>query len=54
MPRLQRKMQNNYLKSDMPSFARQDFAFDTLDLDLYKELSQISEEIERCRNSQLR
>ena len=37
----------------MPSFARESYAFDTLDLDLYHELSQISEEIEKCRKSQL-
>ena len=53
LPRLPQKMQNTYSKSDIPSFARKGYAFDTLDLDLYQELSQISEEIEQCRNSQL-
>lgn len=46
-------MQNNYSTSNIPSFSRNDYAFDTLDLKLYHELSEISEEIEKCRNSQL-
>lgn len=38
----------------MPAFHQaKAYAFDTPDLELYKELSEISEEIGRCRRAQL-
>lgn len=43
-------MQNGYSDSQIPSFARhKEFSFDTEELKVYRELSAISEEIERCR-----
>ncbi|MBQ8984282.1 hypothetical protein IJ098_00280 [Candidatus Saccharibacteria bacterium] len=39
----------------MPSFKKAEaYAFDSPDLELYHELSRISEEVERCRQSHLR
>ena len=47
-------MLENYSDYNMPSFSRQEgYAFDTLDLDLFHELSAISEEVGQCRQNQL-
>lgn len=44
-------MSKHYFTSPVPSFApREAYVFDTREsLDLYRELSQVSEEIEACR-----
>ena len=45
-------MQENYSKSNVPSFARRyTYNFDATKetLEIYRELNQISEEIEECR-----
>lgn len=41
--------------NDIPAFSqKKGYAFDTLDLDLYRELNLISEEIGRCRSEHLK
>ncbi|MBP5204730.1 hypothetical protein IKE88_03865 [Candidatus Saccharibacteria bacterium] len=49
-------MQNNYSEyNTVPSFGQQPaYAFDTPELELYHELSSISEEIGKCRSGQLK
>ena len=45
-------MQKNYSDSDVPSFAKAEvYNFDTTreSLEVYQELNQIAEEIEKCR-----
>ena len=48
-------MSKFYFNSPSPSFApREAYVFDTAEsLSIYEELSQISEEIEQCRNNHL-
>ncbi len=53
-------MQENYsglrdIYDDIPSFRQKSaYAFDALELDLYHELNDVSEEIGRCRSAALK